>query len=147
MALVDVRIVDDRLERYGLPEYATPGSAAVDLRAMITQPLTIGPWEVVRFGTGIAISIGDPRLALKLYPRSGKGSKGLVLANLVGIIDSDYQDQVEVALWNRTDEPWTIEPGEKIAQAALEWVEPIRWRQVSEFSDDTQRIGGFGSTG
>jgi dUTP pyrophosphatase len=130
-----------------IPEYATPGAAAIDLRALLDEPATLYPGEVRKFGTGLAIHIGDPAYCGKIYPRSGLGTKGIVLANLVGLIDADYQGELIVALWNRGDDPYTIQPGERIAQMCCEVVERFKFELVDEFIASERGTGGFGSTG
>ena len=145
---LDVKILDERM-RSQLPQYATPGSAGLDLRACLDAPLTLAPnaWQLVP--TGIAIHLRDPGYAAVLLPRSGLGHKhGIVLGNLVGLIDSDYQGQLMVSCWNRSDVAFTIEPMERIAQMVIVPVVQARWRVVDEFADTTERgAGGYGSTG
>ncbi len=132
-----------------LPQYATPGSAGLDLRACLDAPLTLAPnaWQLVP--TGIAIHLNDPGHAAMLLPRSGLGHKhGIVLGNLVGLIDSDYQGQMMVSCWNRSDVAFTIEPMERIAQMVIVPVVQARFNVVQEFGDVTERgAGGYGSTG
>lgn len=134
-----------------LPEYATDGSAGLDLRAVIEEPINIAPGETKMIPTGLAINIGDPNVACILLPRSGLGiKKGLVLANLVGLCDSDYQGEYMVAAWNRnlSGDPIVVSPGERIAQAVFVPVIQAEFEDVEEFSEKTQRgEGGFGSTG
>ncbi len=145
---LDVKILDARM-RGQLPQYATPGSAGLDLRACLDAPLTLAPnaWQLVP--TGIAIHLNDPGYAAMLLPRSGLGHKhGIVLGNLVGLIDSDYQGQLMVSCWNRSDVAFTIEPMERIAQMVIVPVVQARFRVVEEFGDVTARgAGGYGSTG
>jgi len=145
---LDVKILDARM-REQLPQYATPGSAGLDLRACLDAPLSLAPnaWQLVP--TGIAIHLRDPGYAAVLLPRSGLGHKhGIVLGNLVGLIDSDYQGQLMVSCWNRSDVAFTIEPMERIAQMVIVPVVQARWRVVEEFADATERgAGGYGSTG
>ena len=145
---LDVKILDERM-RSQLPQYATPGSAGLDLRACLDAPLALAPnaWQLVP--TGIAIHLRDPGYAAVLLPRSGLGHKhGIVLGNLVGLIDSDYQGQLMVSCWNRSDVAFTIEPMERIAQMVIVPVVQARWRVVDEFADATERgAGGYGSTG
>ena len=145
---LDVKILDARM-RDQLPQYATPGSAGLDLRACLDAPLTLAPnaWQLVP--TGIAIHLRDPGYAAMLLPRSGLGHKhGIVLGNLVGLIDSDYQGQLMVSCWNRSDVPFTIEPMERIAQMVIVPVVQARFNVVEEFGDVTSRgAGGYGSTG
>ena len=145
---LDVKILDPRMADQ-LPQYATPGSAGLDLRACLDAPLTLQPnaWQLVP--TGIAIHLRDPGFAAMLLPRSGLGHKhGIVLGNLVGLIDSDYQGQRMVSCWNRSDMAFTIEPMERIAQMVIVPVVQARFNVVSEFGDVTERgAGGYGSTG
>lgn len=145
---LDVKILDARM-RDQLPQYATPGSAGLDLRACLDAPLTLAPnaWQLVP--TGIAIHLNDPGHAAMLLPRSGLGHKhGIVLGNLVGLIDSDYQGQMMVSCWNRSDVAFTIEPMERIAQMVIVPVVQARFNVVQEFGDVTERgAGGYGSTG
>ena len=145
---LDVKILDARM-RDQLPQYATPGSAGLDLRACLDAPLTLQPnaWQLVP--TGIAIHLKDPGYAAMLLPRSGLGHKhGIVLGNLVGLIDSDYQGQLMVSCWNRSDVAFTIEPMERIAQMVIVPVVQARFKVVEEFGDVTARgAGGYGSTG
>ena len=145
---VDIKILDERL-REAMPTYATPGSAGLDLRACLTEPLTLAPnaWQLVP--TGMALYLADPRYAAMILPRSGMGHKhGIVLGNLVGLIDSDYQGQLMVSAWNRTDVAFTIEPMERIAQLVIVPVVQASFNVVSEFADVSQRAtGGYGSTG
>ncbi len=145
---LDVKILDARM-RDQLPQYATPGSAGLDLRACLDAPLTLQPnaWQLVP--TGIAIHLKDSGYAAMLLPRSGLGHKhGIVLGNLVGLIDSDYQGQLMVSCWNRSDVAFTIEPMERIAQMVIVPVVQARFNVVEEFGDVTTRgAGGYGSTG
>ncbi len=145
---LDVKILDARM-RNQLPQYATPGSAGLDLRACLDAPLTLAPnaWQLVP--TGIAIHLKDPGHAAMLLPRSGLGHKhGIVLGNLVGLIDSDYQGQLMVSCWNRSDVSFTIEPMERIAQMVIVPVVQARFNVVEDFGDVTERgAGGYGSTG
>ena len=145
---VDIKILDERL-REAMPAYATPGSAGLDLRACLTEPLTLAPnaWQLVP--TGMALYLADPHYAAMILPRSGMGHKhGIVLGNLVGLIDSDYQGQLMVSAWNRTDVAFTIEPMERIAQLVIVPVVRASFNVVSEFADVSQRAtGGYGSTG
>jgi dUTP pyrophosphatase len=130
-----------------IPAYATPGAAAIDLRAMLDEPTRLHCGEVRKFYTGIAIHIGDPAYCGKIYPRSGLGTKGIVLANGVGIVDADYQGQVIVALWNRSNDHYMIQPGERIAQMCLEVVERFAFEEVECFAASERGAGGFGSSG
>ncbi|MFT6590880.1 MAG: dUTP pyrophosphatase [Rhodoferax sp.] len=144
---IDVKIIDARLADQ-LPAYATPGSAGLDLRACLEQPLTLQPnaWQLVP--TGIAIYLGDPNFAAMILPRSGLGHKhGIVLGNLVGLIDSDYQGQLMVSAWNRSDVAFTIEPLERIAQLVIVPVVQVQFNIVTEFPATERGEGGYGSTG
>ncbi len=144
---VDVKIIDQRLVNQ-LPAYATPGSAGLDLRACLDAPLTLAPnaWQLVP--TGIAIYLADPGYAALILPRSGLGHKhGIVLGNLVGLIDSDYQGQLMVSAWNRSDVAFTIEPLERIAQLVIVPVMQAQFNVVSEFPASVRGEGGYGSTG
>ncbi len=145
---IDLRVLDERL-REQLPAYATPGSAGLDLRACLDGPLTLAPnaWQLVP--TGLAIHLADPGFAAMILPRSGLGHKhGIVLGNLVGLIDSDYQGQLMVSAWNRSDVPFTIEPMERIAQMVIVPVVQASFRLVDDFSAASERgAGGYGSTG
>ena len=145
---VELKILDARL-RQQMPAYATPGSAGLDLRACIDAPLELAPnaWQLVP--TGMAIHLADPGYAAMLLPRSGLGHKhGIVLGNLVGLIDSDYQGQLMVSLWNRTDSPFVIEPMERVAQMVIVPVVQPQFTLVEEFSGSSERgEGGYGSTG
>lgn len=132
-----------------LPSYATVGSAALDLRACIAMPLTLSPHETIMVPSGIAISIHDPGLVAILAPRSGLGIKhGIVLANTIGVIDSDYQGEIQIGLFNRSNTPYTIEPGERICQMLFMPVVQAELVMVEQFSQESQRgSGGFGHTG
>ena len=145
---VDIKILDERL-RGAMPAYATAGSAGLDLRACLGEPLTLAPnaWQLVP--TGMALYLADPHYAAMILPRSGMGHKhGIVLGNLVGLIDSDYQGQLMVSAWNRTDVAFTIEPMERIAQVVIVPVVQASFNVVNEFADVSQRAtGGYGSTG
>ena len=145
---VELKILDARL-RQQMPAYATPGSAGLDLRACIDAPLELAPnaWQLVP--TGMAIHLADPGYAAMLLPRSGLGHKhGIVLGNLVGLIDSDYQGQLMVSLWNRTDSPFVIEPMERVAQMVIVPVVQPQFTLVEEFSGSSERgEAGYGSTG
>jgi dUTP diphosphatase len=146
---LQVKIMDDRLGKsIPLPEYATNGSAGLDLRACLDENLVLKPGETILIPTGMAIYIHDPEYAAILLPRSGLGHKhGVVLGNLVGLIDSDYQGQLMVSCWNRSDKPFTIEIGERIAQMVIVPVVQVGFEFVDEFSDTERGAGGFGSTG
>ena len=147
MMKIDVKIMDARMASQ-LPAYATSGSAGLDLRACLDAPLTLGAnaWQLVP--TGIAIYLKDPGYAAIILPRSGLGHKhGIVLGNLVGLIDSDYQGQLMVSAWNRSDTPFTIEPMERIAQLVIVPVVQAQFNVVSEFPASQRGEGGYGSTG
>ena len=144
---IDVKILDPRLNEQ-LPSYATPGSAGLDLRACLTEPLTLPPnaWQLVP--TGMAIYLEDPAYAALILPRSGLGHKhGIVLGNLVGLIDSDFQGQLMVSAWNRSTTAFTIEPMERIAQLVIVPVVQAQFHVVSEFPASQRGEGGYGSTG
>ena len=144
---IDVRILDERLRQH-MPAYATPGSAGLDLRACLDAPLTLAPgaWELVR--AGMAIHIGDPGYAALILPRSGLGHKsGIVLGNLVGLIDSDYQGELMMSVWNRSPTPFTIAPLERVAQLIIVPVMQAAFRVVDEFPPSARGAGGYGSTG
>jgi len=145
---IDLRVIDPRLTDQ-LPAYATAGSAGLDLRACLDAPLTLAPNACQLVPTGLAIHLDDPGYAALILPRSGLGHKhGVVLGNLVGLIDSDYQGQLMVSAWNRSDTPFTIEPMERIAQMVIVPVVQAQFRVVSEFRQTSQRgSGGYGSTG
>jgi dUTP pyrophosphatase len=144
---IDVKILDARL-RDQLPVYATSGSAGLDLRACIDAPVTLKPGQTELIPSGIAIHLADPGLAAMVLPRSGMGHKhGIVLGNLVGLIDSDYQGQILVSLWNRGGAAFTLNPMERIAQLVVVPVVQVGFNVVDEFSESTRGAGGFGSTG
>lgn len=144
---LDVRILDSRL-RERLPHYATAGSAGLDLRACIDAPLVLEPGAAQLLPTGLAIHIGDPRFAAMILPRSGLGAKhGIVLGNLVGLIDSDYQGPLMVSCWNRGNATFTIEPMERIAQMVVVPVVQVELNVVENFVESDRGAGGFGSTG
>ena len=149
MHTLQARILDPRLGRdFPLPEYATPGSAGLDLRAMLQQDLTLEPGQTVLIPTGLAIHIADPGLAALILPRSGLGHKhGIVLGNLVGLIDSDYQGELMVSCWNRGQAPFTIAVGERLAQLVLVPVVQARFELVESFDDSLRGAGGFGHSG
>ncbi|MBT8135948.1 MAG: dUTP diphosphatase [Gammaproteobacteria bacterium] len=144
-----MRILDPRIGRdYEVPTHATQGSAGIDLRACIDADVTLAPGETELIPTGIAIHIGDNGLAAMLLPRSGLGHKhGIVLGNLVGLIDSDYQGQIYVSCWNRGTAAFTIEPGERIAQMVFVPVVQVRLEVVDEFEASERGAGGFGHSG
>lgn len=147
MHSLDVRVLDPRLLTQ-LPEYATPGSAGLDLRACIDAPLVIQPGDTVLVPAGIAIHLDDSRYAAMVLPRSGLGHKhGIVLGNLVGLIDSDYQGQISVSLWNRGQSEFTVQPMDRIAQMIVVPVLQVHFNVVSEFTASSRGAGGFGSTG
>ncbi|ASK35963.1 deoxyuridine 5'-triphosphate nucleotidohydrolase [Alcanivorax sp. N3-2A] len=143
------RLLDTRLgDAFPLPDYATGGSAGLDLRAMVEAPLTLAPGDTELLPTGLAIHISDPGYAGLILPRSGLGHKhGIVLGNLVGLIDSDYQGQLMVSCWNRGQNAFTIEPGERIAQLVVVPVMQMALRQVETFTDSERGSGGFGHSG
>lgn len=144
---LDVRILDSRLREL-LPAYATRGSAGLDLRACLEAPLVLEPGDARLLPTGLAIHVGDPGHAAMILPRSGLGTKhGIVLGNLVGLIDSDYQGPLMVSCWNRGREAFTIEPMERIAQMIVVPVVQVQWNVVDEFVESERGAGGFGSTG
>ncbi len=146
---IQLKILDERLdETLHSPQYATSGSAGLDLRACIDSPLTIQPNETVLVSTGIAIYIDNPAVAAIILPRSGLGHRhGIVLGNLVGLIDSDYQGPLMISCWNRSQNPYTIEPKERIAQLMIVPVLKARFSVVKEFSPTERGEGGFGSSG
>ncbi len=144
---VDLKILDPRMKER-LPAYATAGSAGLDLRALLDEPLTIAPGETKLVRTGLAIHIGDPRYAAVILPRSGLGhKKGIVLGNLVGLIDADYQGELMISTWNRGNEPFVLEPFERLAQLVIIPVMQAEFNLVDEFSASERGTGGFGSTG
>jgi dUTP pyrophosphatase len=146
---LEVRILDARIrENETLPHYATPGAAGLDLRACLHAPLALQPGDSQLVPSGIAIHLGDPGLAAMVLPRSGLGAKhGIVLGNLVGLIDSDYQGQIFVSVWNRSKAAFTIQPLERIAQLVVVPVVQIDFQVVEQFAVSTRGAGGFGSTG
>jgi dUTP pyrophosphatase len=144
---LDVKILDARI-REMLPHYATVGAAGLDLRACIEKPLELGPGESQLISTGIAIHLGDPAYAAVILPRSGLGAKhGIVLGNLVGLIDSDYQGPVTVSVWNRGGAAFTIRPLDRIAQLVVVPVVQVEFNVVEDFAASDRGAGGFGSTG
>ena len=149
MIEIQLKVLDQRMGReFPLPDYATPGSAGMDLRACIDAPLTLAPAATALLPTGIAIHIGDPSFAAVVLPRSGLGHKhGIVLGNLVGLIDADYQGPLMISCWNRSGEPFTIAPGDRIAQLVVLPVARVAFRVVGEFLDSARGGGGFGHTG
>ncbi|WP_022960956.1 dUTP diphosphatase [Halopseudomonas pelagia] len=149
MHKLQAKVMDPRLgQQWPLPHYATAGSAGLDLRAMLQEPLVLEPGQTQLLPTGLAIHIADPGLAAMILPRSGMGHKhGIVLGNLVGLIDSDYQGELMVSCWNRSQSPFTIEPGERIAQLILVPVLQAELDIVESFDDSQRGAGGFGHTG
>ncbi len=144
---VDVKILDPRVKDK-MPTYATTGSAGLDLRAILDEPLTLNPGETRLIKTGLAIHLADPGYAALILPRSGLGHKhGIVLGNLVGLIDSDYQGELMVSTWNRGQEAFTIEPMERIAQLVIVPVVQMQMNVVDDFETSDRGAGGFGSTG
>jgi dUTP pyrophosphatase len=147
MTVIDLKVLDPRIAD-SLPAYATPGSAGLDLRACIAAPITLEPGGAALIPTGIAIHIGDPGLAAVLLPRSGLGHKhGIVLGNLVGLIDSDYQGPLMVSCWNRGRDSFVVQPLERIAQMVIVPVVQATFKRVAEFAASARGEGGFGSTG
>ena len=146
---IDVKILDPRIKgEFGLPHYATEGSAGLDLRACVDGALNLESGQTELIPTGIAIHIADPGLAAMLIPRSGMGHKhGIVLGNLTGLIDSDYQGQLFVSCWNRSSSAFTIEPGDRIAQMVIVPVVQADFNVVDSFEESDRAEGGFGSTG
>jgi dUTP pyrophosphatase len=149
MNKLQVKILDSRIgDEFPLPNYATPGSAGLDLRACLDEKLVINPGKTHLIPTGMAIHIADPALCAMILPRSGLGHKhGIVLGNLVGLIDSDYQGQLFVSVWNRGDTTFTMEPGERMAQLVLVPVVQASFDIVDEFDSSDRGEGGFGSSG
>jgi dUTP pyrophosphatase len=147
MKNIDLKILDPRMREL-LPAYGTPGSAGLDLRACIDAPLVIEPGQTVLVPTGLAIHIGDPGFAAMILPRSGLGHKnGIVLGNLVGLIDSDYQGQLMVSTWNRGHASFTLQPLDRLAQLVIVPVLQVGFNVVEEFASSERGAGGFGSTG
>ncbi len=149
MRSIQLKILDSRVgDSVPLPHYATDGSAGLDMRACIDEPLAVAPGETVLVPTGLAMHIGDSGLAAVLLPRSGLGHKhGLVLGNLTGLIDSDYQGQIFISCWNRSSKAYEIQPGERIAQMVFIPVEQVRFEVVQTFADSERGSGGFGHSG
>ena len=147
MRTLEVKILDERI-RGMLPHYATPGAAGLDLRACLDAPLTLMPGDSQLVSSGIAIHLGDPGYAAVVLPRSGLGSKnGIVLGNLVGLIDSDYQGPLMVSIWNRSKSAFTIQPMDRIAQLVVVPVVQVEFEVVEDFAASARGAGGFGSTG
>ena len=149
MRAIELKILDSRIgDSIPLPHYATGGSAGLDMRACIDDAITVAPGETVLVPTGLAIHIADPALAAVLLPRSGLGHKhGLVLGNLTGLIDSDYQGQVFISCWNRSASAYEIQPAERIAQMVFVPIEQVKFQVVTEFGTSDRGDGGFGHTG
>lgn len=149
MTEIDLQVLDKAFhQQYGLPGYTTSGSAGLDLRACIDQAITLQAGQTELIPTGLAIHIKNPQLTAMILPRSGLGhKKGLVLGNLVGLIDSDYQGQLFVSCWNRSQQAVTLEPGDRMAQLIFVPVVQVKFNQVDEFTDSTRGEGGFGHTG
>jgi dUTP pyrophosphatase len=147
MQTLQVKILDDRM-RDQMPSYGTPGSAGLDLRACIDAAIEIAPGQTVLVPTGLSIYVEDPRYAALILPRSGLGHKhGIVLGNLVGLIDSDYQGQLMVSTWNRSSQTFTLEPMERLAQLVIVPIQQVELKIVDEFAESSRGTGGFGSTG
>jgi dUTP pyrophosphatase len=147
MKTIDIKILDPRMKEL-LPAYATPGSAGLDLRACIEAPINLEPGQTVLVPTGLAIHVADPGYAAMILPRSGLGHKnGIVLGNLVGLIDSDYQGQLMVSTWNRGDQAFTLQPLDRLAQLVIVPVLQVAFNVVDEFASSERGAGGFGSTG
>lgn len=147
MKAVDLKILDSRM-RDNLPAYGTPGSAGLDLRACLDAPLVIEPGATHLIPTGLAIHVADPNYAAVILPRSGLGHKhGIVLGNLVGLIDSDYQGPLMVSAWNRGQKAYTLEPMERLAQLVVLPIAQVQFKVVEEFDSSERGAGGFGSTG
>ena len=149
MRSIELKILDPRVgDSIPLPHFATEGSAGMDMRACIDEALTVAPGETVLVPTGLAIHVADPALAAVLLPRSGLGHKhGLVLGNLIGLIDSDYQGQVFISCWNRGSTSYEVQPGERIAQMVFVPVEQVEFSVVEEFAASDRGAGGFGHSG
>ncbi|GEA62142.1 dUTP diphosphatase [Vibrio comitans] len=149
MKKIDLKILDSRIgKQFPLPQYATEGSAGLDLRACLDEALIVTPGQTHLVPTGLAIHIGDPSLAATILPRSGLGHKhGIVLGNLVGLIDSDYQGQLMVSVWNRGQDTFTIEPGDRIAQLVFVPVVQAEFNLVEDFDASNRGEGGFGHSG
>jgi dUTP pyrophosphatase len=147
MQTLQVKILDERM-RDQMPSYGTPGSAGLDLRACIDAAIEIAPGQTILVPTGLSIYVEDPRYAALILPRSGLGHKhGIVLGNLVGLIDSDYQGQLMVSTWNRSSLPFILEPMERLAQLVIVPIQQVNLKIVDEFAESSRGAGGFGSTG
>ncbi|GJM07701.1 MAG: deoxyuridine 5'-triphosphate nucleotidohydrolase [marine bacterium B5-7] len=146
---IQLKILDKRVNTdFALPSYATPGSAGLDLRACLDAPLVINPQETVLIPTGLAIHIANPNLAATILPRSGLGHKhGIVLGNLVGLIDSDYQGELKISCWNRSQEAFTVQPGDRIAQLVILPIVQAQFELVEDFHASERAEGGFGHSG
>ena len=146
---LQVKVLDPRIgTTWPMPNYATSGSAGIDLRACVDEPIVVQPNQTILVKTGMAVYIADPSSAGLILPRSGLGHKhGIVLGNLVGLIDSDYQGELMVSVWNRSQQPFTLEPGERMAQYVLVPVLQAEFELVSEFDQSARGAGGFGHTG
>ena len=149
MQHIQLKVLDPRIgSEFPLPRYETEGAAGLDLRACIDAPVTIAPGETLLVSSGIAVHIADPGLAAVVLPRSGLGHKhGIVLGNLVGLIDSDYQGPIGISVWNRSHEPFTVEPGDRIAQLVFLSVARARFEVVGTFAETKRGEGGFGHSG
>ena len=146
---IQLKILNPKIgQDFPLPSYATPGSAGLDLRACLDEPLQISPGETVLLPTGIAVYIANPNLAATILPRSGLGHKhGIVLGNLVGLIDSDYQGELKISCWNRSNDVFTVSPGERVAQLVFLPVVQAEFQLVDDFDESARGSGGFGHTG
>lgn len=146
---IQLKILNEAfIEKFGLPTHATDGSAGLDLRAAVDAPLEVKPGQTTLIPTGIAIYLADPGYAAQILPRSSLGHKhGIVLGNLVGLIDSDYQGELKVSCWNRSQDTFTINPGDRIAQMIVVPVQQVDWHVVADFTETERATGGFGSTG
>ncbi len=149
MRSIDIKILDPRVgDSIPMPDYATDGSAALDMRAVIDDAITVEPGATVLIPTGVAIHIGNPSLAAVLLPRSGLGHKhGLVLGNLTGLIDSDYQGQIFISCWNRGSKSYEVQPGERIAQMLFVPIAQVQFNVVEDFDESERGAGGFGHSG
>jgi len=149
LSRIQLKILDGRLgKEFPLPSYATEGSAGIDLRACLDEPFELGPGDSTLVPSGMAVHIADPGLAAVLWPRSGLGHKhGIVLGNLTGLIDSDYQGQVYISIWNRSQKAHVINPGDRIAQMVFVPVKQVQFEVVEEFEESRRSAGGFGHSG